>query len=211
MTALATPSQLASRLQMDVDTSSAQDAVDQATGFVRSIGRQWYAFVSQETVVLRGDERVLTLPERPLVVDAGPNLLTVVEVGEFGGTDIAMVEDRDYSRVGNELTRGYPWWWATTSQRLMGYPRARPLGVWAPRVRVTYSHGYATVPADVVSIVLDVAAVLYDNPTAKRAFQIDDYSETKASELLGAAMVQMVADKLGVAGRRRRAFSIRTT
>jgi hypothetical protein len=58
--------------------------------------------------------------------------------------------------------------------------------------------------------VLDVAAVLYDNPTAKRAFQIDDYSETKASELLGAAMVQMVADKLGVAGRRRRAFSIRT-
>jgi hypothetical protein len=210
MTALATPSQLASRLKMDVDTSTAQLAVDSASGFVRAIGRQQYNFVSQETVVLRGGERVLVLPERPLVVDAGPNLLTVTELGEFGGVSVLLVEDRDYSRLGNELTRGYPWWWATTSQRLMGYPRARPLGVWAPRVQVIYSHGYATIPDDVVGCVLDAAAVLYDNPTGLRSFTIDDYTETKASEVLGAALVQAIADKLGIAGRRRRAFSIRT-
>jgi hypothetical protein len=210
MTALATPSQLASRLKMDVDTSTAQLAVDSASGFVRAIGRQQYNFVSQETVVLRGGERALVLPERPLVVDAGPNLLTVTELGEFGGVSVLLVEDRDYSRLGNELTRGYPWWWATTSQRLMGYPRARPLGVWAPRVQVIYSHGYATIPDDVVGCVLDAAAVLYDNPTGLRSFTIDDYTETKASEVLGAALVQAIADKLGIAGRRRRAFSIRT-
>jgi hypothetical protein len=210
MTALATPSQLASRLKMDVDTSTAQLAVDSASGFVRAIGRQQYNFVSQETVVLRGGERVLVLPERPLVVDAGPNLLTVTELGEFGGVSVLLVEDRDYSRLGNELTRGYPWWWATTSQRLMGYPRARPLGVWAPRVQVIYSHGYATIPDDVVGCVLDAAAVLYDNPTGLRSFTIDDYTETKAAEVLGAALVQAIADKLGIAGRRRRAFSIRT-
>jgi hypothetical protein len=209
MTALATASQLASKLQMDLDTSTAQLALDSGSGFVRAIARQQFNFVSQETVVLRGNERVLTLPQRPLVVDAGPNLLTVIELGEFGGVTVVMVEDRDYSRVGNELTRGYPWWW-NTGQRLMGYPRYRPLGVWAPRVQVTYSHGYTTIPDDVVGVVLDAAAVLYDNPTGLRSFTIDDYTETKATEVLGAALVQAIATKLGVAGRRRRAFSIRT-
>jgi hypothetical protein len=210
MTALATPAQLTSRLQQGtLDAAAAQLAVDHGSGLVRAIGRQQYDFVSQETVVLSGGERQLTLPQRPLVVDTGPNLLTVVELGEFGGINVPMVEDRDYSRIGNELTRGYPWWWNST-QRLMGYPRARPLGVWTPRVRVTYSHGYQTVPDDIVSVVLDAAAVLYDNPTQLRSFTIDDYTETKATEVLGAAMVQAIADKLGTTGRRRRAFSIRT-
>lgn len=195
---------------MTLVSPSDQDAVTHASGLVRAIARQQFDFVSQETVVLRGGERVLTLPQRPAVVDTGPNPLTVVEVGEFGGIDITMLENRDFSRYGNELTRGYPWWWNST-QRLMGYPRTRPLGVWAPKVRVTYSHGYATIPDDIVSLVLDAAAVLYDNPTGLRSFTIDDYTETKAQEVLGAAMVDSIRIKLGIAGRRRRAFSIRTT
>jgi hypothetical protein len=209
MAALATPAQLASRLKQDVDTSTAQLALDGASGFVRAICRQQFDFVSQETVIVKGGERVLRVPQRPLIVDSGPNLLTVVEVGEFGGIDVTMVEDRDYSRVGNELTRGYPWWWNNT-QRLMGYPRTRPLGVWAPRVRLTYSHGYVTMPDDVVAVVLDAAAVLYDNPTALRQVTIDDYTETRAAEMLGTAMVESIRDKLGITGRRPRAFSIRT-
>lgn len=210
MAALATPGQLASRLQLeDVDLSTVQLCLDGASGLVRAVTRQQFDFVSQETVVLRGGERVLTLPQRPLVVDTGSNPLTVTELGEFGGINVLMVENRDFSRIGNELTRGYPWWWNNT-QRLMGYPRTRPLGVWAARVQVTYSHGYTTVPDDVVSVALDAAAVLYDNPTGLRSVQIDDYTEQKATEVLGAAMVQSIKDKLGLAGRVRRAFSIRT-
>jgi hypothetical protein len=211
MTALATPSQLASRLQLDedFDPAAGQLALDGASGLVRAIARQQFSFTAQETCILRGGERVLTLPERPAVVDSGPNLLTVIELGEFGGVNVPMVQDRDYSRIGNELTRGYPWWWNQTT-RTMGYPRTRPLGVWSPRVQVTYSHGYLTIPDDVVSIVLDVASVLYDNPTGLRSVSIDDYSETKAAEVLGAAMVDSIRLKLGIAGRRRRAFSIRT-
>lgn len=209
MTALVTTSQLASRLQQDLDASSAQEAVDKASGLVRAVTKQQFDFVSQETVILRGGERVLTLPQRPLVVDTGPNPLIVTELGEFGGINVSMIENRDYSRISNELTRGYPWWWNNT-QRLMGYPRTRPLGVWTPRVQVTYSHGYAVIPDDVQSFVLDAASVLYDNPTMLRSVQIDDYSETKATEVLGAAMVQSIKDKLAVAGRVRRAFSIRT-
>src|SRR5215470_13504013 len=148
MTSLGTPDQLASALQMDLDAATAQLALDVASGFVRAIARQTFSFVSQETVELWGNERVLTLPQRPLVVDAD-NPLTVVEVGEFGGIDFTCLEDRDYSRLGNELTRGYPWWWSDT-QRLMGYPRTRPLGVWTPKVRVTYSHGDTTIQDDVV-------------------------------------------------------------
>lgn len=209
MTALVTAEQLASRLQSDLDASSANDVINAASGLVRAIARQRFDFVSQETVVLRGNERVLTLPQRPLVVD-GSNPLTVIELGEFGGISITLLENRDYSRVGNELTRGYPWWWNNT-QRLMGYPRTRPLGVFAPRVQVTYSHGYTTIPYEIQSIVLDAASVLYDNPTGLRSYQVDDYSETKASEVLGAAMVDSIRVKLGIAGYRRRAFSIRTT
>src|SRR5258706_564998 len=107
MPALATKEQLASRMQReDLDASSAQDAVDKASGLVRAIARQQFDFVSQETVILVGNERVLRLPQRPLVVDAGPNLLTITELGEFGGVAVSMIEDRDYSRVGNELTPG---------------------------------------------------------------------------------------------------------
>jgi hypothetical protein len=144
MTSLATPSQLASRLQMDLDLSTAQLAVDGASGMVRVIARQQFDFVSQETVVLRGGERVLTLPQRPLVVDTAQPA-DRDRAGRVRRHRHPMVENRDYSRVGSELTRGYPWWW-NNSQRLMGYPRARPLGVWAPRVQVTYSHGFARSP-----------------------------------------------------------------
>lgn len=210
MVALITPTQLASRLQSDVDTSSAQDACDKASGLVRAVAQQQFDFVSQEVAVLSGGDRVLKLPQRPIIVDTGPNLLTVVEVGQFGGLDFICIEDRDYSRIGNELTRGYAWYWNNTV-RLMGWPRMRPLGVWAPKVRVTYSHGYTTVPDDVQSIVLDVAAILFDNPTGLRSVHIDDYTETKASEVLGTAMVQSIRDKLAITGRRRRAFSIRTS
>lgn len=208
MVALVTPTQLASRLQRDVDTSSAQDACTAASGLVRAVAKQQFDFVSQQTVELFGGDRTLLLPERPLVVDAGPNLLTVVEVGEFGGIDFTCIENRDFSRIGNELTRGYPWYWNNT-QRLMGYPRTRPLGVWAPKVRVTYSHGYLTIPDDVQSIVLDVATVLFDNPTQLQSVHIDDYSESKAAATLGTAMVQSIRDKLSITGRRRRAFSVR--
>lgn len=209
MTALATPAQLTARLHRGaLDADAAQLAVDHGSGLVRAVARQQFSFVAQETVILSGNERVLRLPERPAVVDEA-NPLAVVELGDFGSIDIPLIEARDYRRIGNELTRGYPWWWNNT-QRLMGYPRTRPLGIWAPRVQVTYSHGYQTITDDVVSVVLDAASVLYDNPTGLRSISIDDYSETKASEVLGAAMVDGIRVKLGILGRRRRAFSIRT-
>lgn len=207
MAALATATQLASRLQQDVDASTAQDALTAASGFVRSISRQTFDFVSQETVVLAGGVKKLVLPQRPAVVDTGANPLTVVELGDFGGVNFVCLDGRDYVRLGEELTRGQPWYYTV---RTLGWPYTRVRGVWAPRVQVTYSHGYTTIPDEVVGVVLDAASALYDNPTALSSVRIDDYSETKAAQVLGVQLVMSIRDKLGIVGASRRSFSIRT-
>lgn len=207
MANLATDAQLASRLQMDVDTATADLALAGASGLVRAIARQTFDFVSQETVILTGGTRRLVLPQRPAVIDTGANPLTVIELGDFGGVNFTCLDGRDFVRVGEELTRGQPWYYTV---RTLGWPYTRVRGVWAPRVQVTYSHGYTTYPDEAVSITLDVASVLYDNPTGLRSVSIDDYSETKAVEVLGAAMVDSIRVKLGLVGARRGSFSVRT-
>jgi hypothetical protein len=80
----------------------------------------------------------------------------VVEVADFSGVEWVAIENRDYSRIGNELTRGYPW---QAPNRLMGWPWNRALGIWGPKVRLTYSHGYDEVPDDIVDVVLDLATM----------------------------------------------------
>jgi hypothetical protein len=47
MASLVTPSQLASRLQQDLDTATAQQVVDSASGLVRAVTRQAFSFVAQ--------------------------------------------------------------------------------------------------------------------------------------------------------------------
>lgn len=207
MAALVTAAQLASRLQAVLIAPSDQDAVDKASGLVRAIARQQFDFVSQETVILAGASKKLTLPQRPVVVDAGPNLLTVIELGDFGGVNFTLLDGRDYTRIGEELTRGQPWYYTV---RTGGWPYSRVRGVWTPRVQVTYSHGYTTVPDEVQSCVLDAASALYDNPTGLSSVRIDDYSESKAVQVLGPQLVQAIRDKLGMIGVSRRSFSIRT-
>lgn len=209
MAALATLDALAGRLGVevgDLELPRAQDDLAHASGLVRGAsGGQVIDFVSQETVVLRGGEQVLALPQRPVVVDS-ENPLAVVELGDFGDVDLPALEGRDFTRIGNELTRGHPWWW---SSRLMGWPRNRPLGIWAPRVQVTYSHGRLVVPDEISSIVLDVAQGFYDNPSGLRSFVTPEYSETYATEVLGARTTAGIKAALADLGYRRNgAFSI---
>lgn len=205
MASLATIEQLEKRLQHQVDdVVTAQQNLDHASGLVRAIGRQPFSFVSQETIELPGNTQTLTIPGGPLVVD-GSNPLAVVEVGEFGSLDFTCIEGRDFSRLGNELKRGHPFWWST---RLQGWPYDRPLGVWAPKVRVIRSHGSAVVSPDVVSIVLDVAQSLQENPKGLRSWQVPEYSETYATELLGSATVDSIRNSLIAVGRKRTTFSV---
>lgn len=208
MEPLVTPDQLASRLHSTVDPDSAALAVTNASGLVRGVARQAFSFVTGDTVELEGGGDVLTLPERPVVVDAS-NPLTVVEVGEYGDSDFIALENRDFARSGNELRRGYPAFYRTRS-RLQGWPYNRYSGLWALKVRVTYSHGYLTMPDEIAAVVLDVAQSLYSNPQGLRSFTTPEYSETYATELLGAATVESIRARLGILGYGKKAFSIRT-
>lgn len=184
-TPLAMQADLEAALQRTLDPAQAAMALRRASARVRKHCRQEFTLVENETVTLPGNGRVLRLPQRPIVVD-GTHPLTVTEL--FGLTDVEYeaLEGRDYTRIGTELTRGEAWWAPT---RLMGWPWMRPQGIWAQRVRVTYSHGYSEIPDDVVDVVLDLAAMSMTNPQGLRSESIDDYSRTFAAETIGGAQL----------------------
>lgn len=186
-----------------LDVAQATLAIRRASARVRSYTRQDLTFVEGDTVLLGGGERVLRLPQRPVVVDAD-HLLTVVEIADFGGLEVPAVEGRDFTRLGAEMTRGYPIY---APGRLMGWPWSRTLGVWAPRVRVTYSHGYTEVPDDVLDVVLDLASTNMTNPDGLRSVSIDDFSRTYATETIGNASLT-AQHKADLASYRRTAFTV---
>ena len=186
-----------------VTGSAAALALRRASARVRRYARQDFTLVEGDTITLAGGGRVLSLPQRPLVVDA-THPLTVTELSGMTGIELECIEGRDFTRLGAELTRGEPWYQPT---RLMGWPWNRPSGVWAPQVRVTYSHGYTEVPDDVVDIVLDLAVMNLANPQALREEAIDDYRRVFASETIGGAA--LTADhKAALRPFRRAAFTV---
>jgi hypothetical protein len=206
---LAEVDQLASRMQRDLDVDQATQALTDASTLVRAISRQTVSYVENDTVVLAGGNRTLRLPQRPVVVD-DTHQITCTELGDFGGITVELVEHRDWERLGEELTRSYPWYWQR--QRLMGWPYNRPIGTWMPRVQVTYSHGYQTIPGDIVAIVLDVAQALATNPDGLRSRTVGGYSETYDVEhlrsRLSADLIDSIRYKLAGTGHKRGAFSI---
>ena len=182
-TPLATQADLEAALQRTLDATQAAMALRRASARVRKSCRQELTLVENETVTRPGGSRILRLPQRPLVLD-DTHPLTVVELFGIGSVEYEALEGRDFTRIGTELTRGEAWWAPT---RLMGWPWMRPQGIWAQRVRVTYSHGYAEVPDDIVDVVLDLAAMNMTNPQGLRSESIDDYSRTFGSETIGNA------------------------
>ncbi|MEU6710000.1 hypothetical protein ABZ897_00860 [Nonomuraea sp. NPDC046802] len=201
---LASTADLESHLGRSLAPAAAELAIRRASGRVRSYTRQQISFQADDTIEMPGGDRILRVPQRPLVVDVA-RPLTVIEVGEFGAPDMPLVEGVDFARLGNELTRGYPYHPRT---RLLGWPWNRSLGVWAPTVRLTYSHGYITIPDDIVDVVLELATVNVTNVEGLRSESIDDYSRTYATETVGGA--KLTADhKEALRSYRIGAFSVR--
>jgi hypothetical protein len=90
---------------------------------------------------------------------------------------------------------------------------ARPPGVWAPRVQVTYSHGYQVIPDELRAIVTGVAVRLATNPQNLRTEQVGGVSVTWASESLRTPRdltddIRVQLKAIGI--RRGGAFSART-
>lgn len=164
-----------------VPTASARLALRIASRRIRKFTKQTITFVEHETVILTGGEQVLRLPQRPLFVDAD-HPLTVLEIPDGTGIEVPAVEGRDFIVSGNELKRGSPLYAPT---RTMGWPFNRPLGIWADRVKVTYSHGEQEIPEDLVGVCLDLAAATVSNPRRLRSMTAGATSETYTVETFG--------------------------
>ncbi len=179
---LATVDELTDYLQQSVPLAPgpAQLALRLASAAIRRHTKQMISFVAGETITTMGGERVLRLPQRPVVVDAD-NPLTVVELVDGTGLEIPATEERDFLRYGAELHRGQAW----PTSRLMGFPRRYPAGIWAPRVKVTYSHGYEEIPDEIVGIALDLAAASMSNPRRLRSEASGAVSVTYTVETFG--------------------------
>jgi len=184
-TPLITQDDLEAALQRTLDPAQAAMAIRRASARVRKHCRQQFTLVENDTITLPGNGRILRLPQRPVVVD-DTHPLMIVELFGISSEEYTALEGRDFTRIGTELTRGEQWWAPT---RLMGWPWLRPQGIWAQRVRVTYSHGYTEIPDDVVDVVLDLAQMNMTNPQGLRSESIDDYSRTFASETIGGALL----------------------
>ncbi|MFJ2515618.1 hypothetical protein ACIPEL_36375 [Streptomyces griseoviridis] len=160
--------------------AEARMALRLASGAIRNRTKQILSFVADDTVILTGGQRVLVLPERPLVVDDA-NPLAVVEIVDGIGLQIPVVEGCDFVRKGSELHRGDTW----PTSRLMGWPQRQRIGVWADRVQVTYAHGFMEIPDDLVGICLDLAAATIANPNRLRSEAAGATSVTHTVETFG--------------------------
>lgn len=90
--------------------------------------------------------------------------------------------------------------WEDETERL--YVKA-----YAP-VSVTFTHGYAQVPGDVVAVALSAAQRVLTNPNDLRQETVGAVSVTYAAETIGASLSQADKDLLG--DYRRRATVVRT-
>jgi hypothetical protein len=156
---LATPEQLASALQQDLDAATADVWLNAGTAVVQNAaGRQRIVEVEDDEAELIGTtESWLWLPQRPV---------SAVESVTLDGVELtAGTGDDEYDRYGARLWRTCGW--AACS--------------WKPsRVAIVYTHGYPTGDQGLEmarSSVLALAKSVYPNPTGATQIKIDDYAE----------------------------------
>lgn len=215
---LATPAQLRNHLNNQaIPDAVATQALANAAAVIRAVARQTFDFVSGDVVTVEGGEKDLTVPQRPLVVD-GSNPLTVVAMDDYGRFPTTLTEGVHFRRLGDVLSIRYRSQWQPPGQGggYLGRVQPWPVGVWAPLVKLTYSHGYATCPDWLTTIALETGAVYADNPRGLRSETVGQITLTWATETLRAPadLVDSVRIKLRAAGVIRGgggAFSIRTS
>jgi hypothetical protein len=150
--AIYTIEEFASYVQSDVDTATAVLLRDLATGAIKSATGQEVDVVTDDAITLAApDGPWLVLPQLPA---SEP---TLVKVDGETITDWTFSVDRLYRPQG----------W-TAYDDTTGAPL---------RVEVTYTHGYATAPAELKRIALQAAARAYTNPSGASS-----HSETIGSE-----------------------------
>lgn len=183
---LVTPAELASWLQEDLDTATANLLISQATSIVQEVTGQLLVQVLGDVAVLEGSpDPYLPLPQRPVT-----NVSEVVfQDGQLGPVTLDATQ---YQPIGNRLWRGFGWQYATVLIPPARIPYWRYLTYPPPStITVTYDHGYAPgawqlEPAR--TAVLALCAQAYSNPGGSRSVAVDDYTETYSDSFAGMQM-----------------------
>jgi hypothetical protein len=169
MAMYASPSELASYLQKDVDTATATLVLTTASDLFAN--RANTRFESNSTIysVPSTDGTAnyrIYLPHTPVIA---------VSAVRINGTTIT-----DFTRIGNVLYRliGFGFCWA--------FP--------PDLIEVDYTHGYTTVPDQVKGAVLESAGAAYSSPDITIASEsIDDYSVKSAPRTGGMTLSESAA------------------
>jgi hypothetical protein len=193
MPAFATVEQFAAFMQTNsVNEGAAELLLAAATTQIQLATGQHFFLVEDDTITIRGDAGRIYLPQMPVVSVAS---VTSRWLGD--PTETPRLLDMDYVRWGNELN-----WSAGGYARINASPKwgSGLYGyAWPEYVTVTYTHGYAEIPADVVVACMQLAAEVYSSPDGIGYESIDDYAwrRTESGTTPAAYALKMVTARYG--------------
>lgn len=191
---LITPSELASWLQSDIDTATANLLIAEATGMVQEVTGQRLVQVLGDTFEIEGSpDQWLELPQRPVTGVASV-------VFQDGSLAPVTLDPTQYQVVGNRIWRGFGWQYATVLVPPARIPFWRYLTYPPPStISGVYDHGWPAghwrlEPARRVCFAL--CAQAYNNPGGARSMTVDDYTESYSDMLSGMQMPETVRASL---------------
>ncbi|GHD70144.1 hypothetical protein GCM10010317_076820 [Streptomyces mirabilis] len=157
MEPLASLSDLSDRLGRPlnaIEEARAQALLADASAKVRSYTKRMFSRVDNETLTARAQQGEIRLPQRPVL-----DVTSVVAVGAGGAPDLPVV---GWQWDGLDIVR------AISDSPVINMPERwyeEDLDAYPGTFRVTYSHGAAEIPADIVAIVARMALRTLTAPT----------------------------------------------
>lgn len=167
MVQYATPSELASYLQQDLDASTANLVLTLASGQFSEAADTWWAPQTVTYKQIGTYATKLVLPFDPVIAVSAVRINAVAVTG--------------YTLIGNTLYRSAGF----------GTPHADP----PDKLEVDLTYGYAAATDDVKAAVLDTAASAYASPdSGVVSEQIDDYAVRRRAESGGVQLTSYARD-----------------
>jgi hypothetical protein len=168
------------------EAARVQVLLDDASALVQAYTRRTFGPPTTETVVLRESAGVVRLPKKPVTA-----VTSVVLIGVGGVPDITVV---GWGWDGLDVVDVSGW-----DSAIVNLPEWVNDRAWLPSTyRVTYTHGYAQVPPDVVAVVCGMVGRTMSAPTTQSGISsetIGSYSYRTSEPGMGVSVSLTAADK----------------